>query len=221
MPGRVRCRSGQVPRPCTIEAAGARTGRRHLHLPDASPDPSGGTRLLPDLRHGARAGARLRRDRAQSGARRHVAPVLGRAHPDDPGPGAGDGRTPRRSPPADQPILVEPDPVPSRDPGRALVRLAIPRAWLAIGGHPQSQHVHADRDGHRRGVALQRRRDRDAGALPGGISWTGRRRRGLFRSRSGDHRARPARAGPGAAGAGANLGAIRRCSTWRREPRGG
>ncbi len=30
-------------------------GRHHLHLPDASGDPEGRARLLPDLRHGTRA----------------------------------------------------------------------------------------------------------------------------------------------------------------------
>ena len=36
----------------------ARAGRHDLHLPDASGDPAGRPRLLPDLRHGARAGDR-------------------------------------------------------------------------------------------------------------------------------------------------------------------
>ena len=43
-----------------------------------------------------------------------------------------------------------------RDAGRAVGGLAIFRARLAIAGHAQSQHVHADRDGHRRRLALQR-----------------------------------------------------------------
>ena len=34
---------------------------RDLHLPDASADPPGSSRRLPDLRHGARAGSRRRR----------------------------------------------------------------------------------------------------------------------------------------------------------------
>ena len=34
---------------------GAGAGRHDLHLPDASRDPAGRPRLLPDLRHGARA----------------------------------------------------------------------------------------------------------------------------------------------------------------------
>ena len=37
-----------------------------------------------------------------------------------------------------------------RDAGRAVGRLAVLRARLAVAGHAQPQHVHADRDGHRR-----------------------------------------------------------------------
>ena len=45
-----------------------------------------------------------------------------------------------------------------RDAGRRVGRLAVLPARRAIAGHAQSQHVHADRDGHRRGLRLQPRR---------------------------------------------------------------
>ena len=54
---------------------------------------------------------------------------------------------------------VELDSVRARDAGGAVGGLAVLRARLAIAGHAQPQHVHADRDGHRRRLALQRRRD--------------------------------------------------------------
>ena len=54
---------------------------------------------------------------------------------------------------------VELDPVRIRDAGGAVGRMAVLRARLAIAAHAQSQHVHPDRDGHRRRVCLQRGRD--------------------------------------------------------------
>ena len=52
-----------------------------------------------------------------------------------------------------------------RNAGRAVGRLAVLRARLAIAAHAQSQHVHADRDGHRRRLCLQRGRARSRPAL--------------------------------------------------------
>ena len=43
--------------------------------------------------------------------------------------------------------------------------LAVLRARLAIAADPQSQHVHADRHGHRRRLDLQRRRDTASAAF--------------------------------------------------------
>ena len=73
--------------------AGARG--HDLHLPDASGDPPDRPRRLPDLRHGAGAGDRHRRHRAQSRTRRHDAAVLDRAGADAAGLRAGDGRASR------------------------------------------------------------------------------------------------------------------------------
>ena len=72
-------------------------GRHDLHLPDASRDPAAGPRLVPDLRHGARAGARDGRRGAQSRARRHDAAVLDRPGADGAGVRARDGRAPDRT----------------------------------------------------------------------------------------------------------------------------
>ena len=87
----------------------------------------------------------------------------------------------------------------ARDARRPVGGLAVLRAGLALARHAQPQHVHADRHGHRRGMALQRRRDARAGTLPGRVSRHGRRRRRLFRGRRGHHRAGAARPGAGAA----------------------
>ena len=80
------------------------------------------------------------------------------------------------------------------------IQLASPRPWCsgpagrsscAAGSRwsPQPQHVHADRDGHRRRLGLQRRRDARARDLPGRLprprrraASTSRRRRSSPRS---------------------------------------
>ena len=49
---------------------------------------------------------------------------------------------------------------------------AVFRARLAFAGYPQSQHVHADRDGHRRGLGLQRGRHARAATVSGRRSAT-------------------------------------------------
>ena len=136
------------------------SGRDDLHLSDASPDPPGGTGLLPDLRHGARAGAGHRGDRPEPRTRRHDAPVLDRSGPDASGRRAGDGRPSHQSAHAARPADVELAPAPSRHAGRAVGRLALLRARLAVARHAQPEHVHADRDGHGRRLGLQRRCDR-------------------------------------------------------------
>ena len=75
------------------QAARAGARRRDLHLPDASADPAGRAGLLPDLRHGARAGSRHRRDAAQSRTDRHDAAASGSASCSDAaGVCPGDGR---------------------------------------------------------------------------------------------------------------------------------
>ena len=61
------CRTKFVDNPARYLDAGVAQAKpspfpkAHLHLPDASPDPSGGAGFVPDLRHGAGAGSGQRR----------------------------------------------------------------------------------------------------------------------------------------------------------------
>ena len=114
---------------------------------------------LPDLRHGARAGRGDRRQRPQSRARRHDAAVLDRARADRSGVRAGDGRSICSACMLVGQTLSNWMQFVVRDAGGAVGRLAVLRARLAVARHAQPQHVHADRDGHRRRLGLQRRRD--------------------------------------------------------------
>src|SRR5262249_1197624 len=80
--------------------------------------------------------------------------------------------------------------------------------WAALGARlappspRHSQHVHADRQGHRRGLALQRGCDPAARPVPAGVSQSRRRGRRLFRSRGRHHGACAARPSARAACAG-------------------
>ena len=108
-----------------------------------------------------------------------------------------------------------------RDAGRAVGGLSVLRARREIARHPQSQHVHADRDRNRGCLALQRRRDVGTGTFPAGLPRRGWLGRDLFRGGGGDHRSRAARPGAGAARARTDLAARSgRCSILRRRPRG-
>ena len=184
--------------------------RRHLHLPDASRDPAGRTRRLPDLRHGARAGNRRHRHRTQSRTRRHDAPVLDRPRAHAAGLHPGNGRACRRRAQLGRTDAIELRPICLRDAGRAVGRLAVLRARLAIAGHAQSQHVHADRHGHRRRLCLQPGRHVRAGNFPGRIPRPRRCAGRLFRSRQRHHRA-------GVDGPGAGIARAR--GDLRRDPR--
>ena len=159
-------------------------------------DPPGRARKLPDLRHGAGTRDGLRRERPESGTRRHDAPVLGRAGAGGAGDGARDGRSPDQSAHAAGQGDVELAAVRSRHARRAVGRLALLRARLAVAQDAQSQHVHPDRHGHRRCLGLQRRGRRPARSLPAGLPRTRRGGGGLFRGGGGDHR--PRAAGPDA-----------------------
>ena len=111
--------------------------RRHdLYVPNASADSAGRSWLLSDLRHGARAGSCDGRSGAECRIDRHEPPILDRPRSLASGRGAGDGRTFDRSQPLPQPIDVELDSNDSGHPGRALVRVAVFRARLAIRCSP-------------------------------------------------------------------------------------
>ena len=67
------------------------------------------------------------------------------------------------------------DPAGAGDPGGAVGRLAVLRARLDLGPDAEAEHVHADRDGHRRRLAVQRGRHRRARHLSRRVpAWTAR-----------------------------------------------
>ncbi len=93
------------------------------------------------------------------------------------------------------------------------------RAW-ALDRAPQPEHVHADRARHRRGLRLQRGRDRRARAVPRRPSARTAAGRPLLRGGGGHHRAGAARPGAGAARAEPDERRHQaRSSAWRRGPR--
>ena len=114
--------------------------------------------------------------RPQSGTRRHDAPVLDRAGAGGAGAGARDGRAPDQPAHAAGPGDVELAAVRARHARRAVGRLAVLRARLAVAQDAQPQHVHPDRPGHRRGLDLQRRgrRSRPASSRRPSAAPTGR-----------------------------------------------
>ena len=102
------------------------------------------------------------RRRAQSRARGHDAPVLDRRSSLTVPVFVlemGGHLTGARSDAVSATQIVELGAARAGDAGRALGRLAVLRARLAVARQPQPQHVHADRARHGRRVALQRRRD--------------------------------------------------------------
>ena len=66
------------------------------------------------------------------------------------------------------------DPTGAGDAGGAVGGVAVFRARLGLHSHRQSQHVHADCHGHRRGLGLQRRRHAapQPVSLPPSAPWT-------------------------------------------------
>ncbi len=140
--------------------AAARAGRHDLHLPDASGDPPGRSGKLPDLRHGAGARGGEPRCGAQSRTRRHDAALLDRRRAALPAVvlemgghlAGGHGLIDPALSNWIQLVFATP----------VVLWAGWPffvRGWQSLR-HAQSQHVHADRDGHRRGLCLQRGRHR-------------------------------------------------------------
>ncbi len=143
LPDQVRRRSRTIPREGRHQAQARRcAGRHRLHLPDAPADPPDRPGILPDLRNGVGAGVGQPGRPTQSRTGRHDAPFLGRARVRSAGRRFRDGRPSDRRPRLDRPEPLELDPVRLRHAGRALGRMAVLRARLAVAGHTKSEHVH-------------------------------------------------------------------------------
>ena len=107
------------------------------------------------------------------------------------------------------------------DAGGAVGGRAVFRARLAFAGHPQPQHVHADRDGHRRGLGLQRGRHAGAAMVSGRRSATATAWSRCISRRRPSLRFWCCWARCWSCGRGRALRArSARCSGWRRKPRG-
>ena len=143
--------------------------RTRIHLPDASRGASARSGLVPDLRHGARAGRGKPRGVAERRARRHEPPLLVVARADGSDTRLHGLRDPARAAAASSRAAAsdEVGRVRARDAGRAVGRMAVPGAGYCFGHQRSPEHVHAHRDGRRSGVLLQRARDDRAGVVSG------------------------------------------------------
>ena len=199
----------------------ATAGRAQVDLPDASGDRPRCARLLPDLRHGARAAhghARGGRGRPPEG---HDAALLGERH-QPPARRHRDGRDDlgRGRPARGRRAGVCLGAVRACDTGRALGRLAVLRARLGVVPHVAAQHVQPDRAGRCGRLSLQRVRGARAGRAARGVQGA-RSRSALFRGGGRHHESRAARRGARSAGALGDLERGSRCSASRPTPRSG
>ena len=190
--GGARALSGAGVRSCPGSCPGA-IGN-HLHLPDASPDPPGGTGQLSDLRHGAGTSRADGGNRPEPRADGHDQALLDRPGVFASRRGPGDGR-PRHGPqPSRRTADGQLDPVGPGDAGSDLGWLAAVCPRLGLRGLAQPQHVHAHRHGNRRLLALQRGRNTPSRHFSAGLPRRGPGR-SLFRSCIGHHGAGPAGTG--------------------------
>ncbi len=207
MPEQVRGRSRQISCRHGSQAARAGAGGHRLYLPDASADPPGRPRLLPDLRHGARARARQPRQQRPIPSSSTCAAGSGSAgllsHA---GARARNGRPPHQSAHADRP-----------EPGRTGCSSCSRRRSCCGRGWPffvRGWQSVVTRNLNMftliaMGTGVAWLYSVVAIVLPGPVSagvararWRGR---GLFRGRRRDHRAGAARPGAGVARARADL----------------
>ena len=186
----------------------ADAARRHdLHLPDASGDPPGRSRHLPDLRHGAGAGDGHRRRAAQSRTRRHDAAVLDRPGAVAAGCRARDGRASRRRVTAVSTRRCRTGSSSSSRRRSCCGRAG--RSSCAAGNRCVTRNLNMfTLIAMGTGVAYVYSVVAHARArhLPGDVPRPWRRGRGLFRGRRRHHRAGAARPGAGAARARSDLG---------------
>ena len=158
--------------PAACRGTRACPGSHRLHLPDASGGPAGPPGNVSEVRHGARARAAERRGRRESRARRLPAALLvdpaahGHRHR------AGDVRPSARLVRHGVAELDRARPVGA---GRPLGRLAFLRARRAVDREPQSEHVDADRNRHRRrrSSTASSRRSRPACSRIRSCRWDG------------------------------------------------
>ena len=164
----------------------------YLHLPDASADPPGGARLLPDLRHGARAG-NAHGDRRQFRAGCGQAQVLDRDRPQRTRGRDGDAAASARSAffALDGADAAVPG-VAAHAAGGALGRIRLLPPRLARGTEPLAEHVHADRARRAGRLLLQSVRDFRARFFSAGNARRARHGGRLFRGGRRHHRARVA-----------------------------
>src|SRR6266542_1630800 len=157
--------------------------------------------IVPDLRNGARAARGHAGGRREPRTERHEAPVLGERGVDAAGLVPGDvGDDSRAADPAcSLAAIAHVHSIRAGHAGRVVGRMAVLRARMGFDRQSQPEYVHADRNRHGRGVALQRHCDIPSGHLPRVVSRPWRRSGGLFRGRGGDHDSGSARTGVGVA----------------------
>ena len=167
-------------------------GRHHLHLSDASADAAIQSRRLSNLRYGAGANRRRRKDRSKRGIDRHDAPVLDRRRARSSRCSPRNGRTLPGSEPS--PFRLTPiiglAPILARHTSCRMGGMAVFRTRLGVGAQPIAQHVQPDRARYRRRLSLQHRRNLRARAFPGEFA-ARRCCGGLLRGCGGHHRACP------------------------------
>ena len=147
-----------------------------MDLPDAPGDPPPGPGSCPICGMALEPVTVTADVRPEPGAGGHDPPVLGRrsrwrSRCCSWRWAATWSRGPRRV----SPRGVGVDPAGAGHAGGAVGGLALLRARLDLGADPEPEHVHADRDGHRGRLAVQRGRHARPGHLPGRVPrWTAR-----------------------------------------------
>ena len=136
-----------------------RTAGRGIHVPDAPRGAADRAGDVPDLRHGARAGGDDGGGAREPRARGHDPALLGERRADRARVLLAMGEMLPGDLAHAVSGIARVDPAGAGHAGRAVGRLAVLRARLAVARQPQPEHVHADRARRRRGLRLQRGRD--------------------------------------------------------------
>ena len=137
--------SAAASEPATAEGVSEWTCPMHPEIRRSAPG------SCPICGMGAGAGDGHGRFRSEPRTGGHDAPVLGRGRAVDPGSRPRHGRRPDPGDPrCPLPEGVRVDPTRAGHAGGVVGGLAVLRAWLDLGPDHETEHVHADRDGHRR-----------------------------------------------------------------------